>query len=82
MEAIKHVIKTPRNHEITIRIPDYVLENEEVEIILLVQKEYQTYHDKIQIMKTAMSDPDFKADLENVQTDFLTVDFENWDENE
>ena len=82
MEAIKHLIKTPRNHEITIKIPDYVLEDEEVEIILFVQKEKQTYLDKIQIMKNAMSDLGFKADLEKVQADFLAVDFENWDEDE
>jgi hypothetical protein len=34
MDAIKQIVKIPKNHEIKIKIPDYLSENETIEVIL------------------------------------------------
>jgi hypothetical protein len=38
MEAIKRVVKISKNHEIRIKVPKYVPENESVEVILIIRK--------------------------------------------
>jgi hypothetical protein len=37
MEAIKKTIRIPKNHEITIKIPDHIPENQIAEVILLIR---------------------------------------------
>ena len=38
MEAIKQIVRIPKNHEIRIKIPQDVPENEIMEVILIIKK--------------------------------------------
>ena len=52
MEAIKHIVRTPQNHEVRIKIPQHVPENDLVEIILFLSKKPNDYERKIKELKT------------------------------
>ncbi len=79
MEAIKHYIRTPENHQFLINIPPYVPENEVIEVILILKRRPSDYEQKINAMKKAMSDSVFLSDLEEVHADFAAIDAENWE---
>ena len=36
METIRQTLKVPKNHEVKIKIPDYVNENDSVEAIVII----------------------------------------------
>ena len=75
MEAIRQIVRIPKNHEIRIKIPDDVDENETVEVVLFFNKKSKNLDSKIKILKTAMSDDDFLNDLKDIENDFNLVDF-------
>lgn len=52
MEAIKRIVRTPKNHEIRIKIPEHVLENEPVEVILFFKKKPEDYYKKIEELRS------------------------------
>ena len=78
MEAIKRVIKISKNHEIRIKVPEYVPENESVEVILILRKKPEAFKRKIKELKEAIKDGLFLEDLGKVSEDFRTVDLEGW----
>ena len=78
MEAIRQIVKTPKNHEIGIKIPEYVPENETVEVILIIKKMPDCFKQKIEELKEAVRDDLFLDDLVNMSEDFVTVDSEGW----
>ncbi|NIA28407.1 MAG: hypothetical protein GXO75_08165 [Calditrichaeota bacterium] len=78
MEAIKRTVRTPKNREIRIRIPDQIPENEPVEIILVFGKGTENFDMKINELKTAMNDELFLSDLKEISSDFDRIDLENW----
>lgn len=80
MEAIKQIVRTPQNHEVLIKIPPYVRENEIVEIILILRKKSNDFQHKLQELKTAMEDEIFLSDLKEVSDEFEKIDFEDWKE--
>jgi len=80
MEAIKQIIRTPQNHEVRIRIPQYIPENELVEIILILRKQSDDFKRKINELKTAMNDELFLSDLREVSEEFEKIDVEEWEE--
>ncbi|MBC8183844.1 hypothetical protein H8E88_22350 [candidate division KSB1 bacterium] len=80
MEAIKQTVKTPRSHEVCIKIPQHVPENDPVEIILVFGKESNDFNRKISKLKSAMSDELFLGDLKEVSDEFERIDIEEWDE--
>lgn len=77
MEAIKHFVRVPQNHEIKIKIPGCVPENEPVEIILFLRKKREDYEPKINELKTAMNDELFLSDLKEVSEEFENIDLED-----
>lgn len=79
MEAIKHIIRTPQNHEVRIKIPQHVPENDLVEIILILRKKPNDYKRKINELKTAMNDEHFLNDLREISEDFEEIDLEEWE---
>jgi hypothetical protein len=81
MEAIKQIVKIPKNHEIKIKIPDYLLENETIEVILIVRKKSDDFEKKISKLKDAMNDDLFLKDLNDISGDFDAIDLETWDNN-
>ena len=79
MEAIKQIVKIPKDHEIKIKIPSYIPENEIVEVILLIKKNSDSFKQKISELKEAMKDDLFLDDLREVSEDFEAVDLEKWE---
>lgn len=77
MEAIKQIVRTPRNHKIQIIIPDHIPENEQVEIVLLLRGKREKNH-KINELKKAMKDKRFLKDLEETFKDFEKIDLADW----
>lgn len=65
MEAVKQIIKTPKDHEIKIKVPRYVPENETIEVILIYKKKQDTFKQKIQELKKAAKDTLFLAYYQN-----------------
>ena len=80
MEAIKQIVRTPKNREIRIRIPEHVPENYPVEIIMFFRKKPEDYDKKINELKNAMKDKLFLSDIREVSEDFESVDLEEWQE--
>ncbi len=78
MEAIKQIVRTPKNHEIRIKIPDHVPENDPVEIIIFFRKQTEDYNNKINELKNATQDNLFLSDLREVSEDLKYVDLEEW----
>ena len=76
MEAIKQIVRTPKNREIRIKIPDHIPENHPVEIIMFIRKNPEDYNNKINELKNAMKDKLFLSDLRAVSEDFKNVDLE------
>ncbi len=79
MEIIRKVVRIPENHEITIKVPRHIPENEIAEIILLVKKESGSFTDKISKLRDAAKDSLFAEDMETVSSDFQAADLEGWD---
>jgi len=78
MEAIKQIVRIPKDHEIGIKIPQYVPENETVEVILIIKKRPDSFKQKIEELKEAVKDNLFLGDLIDVSEDFMAVDSEGW----
>ncbi len=78
MESIKQTIKTPKNHKICLKIPDYVHEDKLVEIIMKFPEKSNKYNRKINELKKAMMDEQFLQNLKEVEEDFKDVDLEEW----
>jgi len=77
MEAIKQIVKVPKDHEVKIKIPPYIPENETLEVILIVKKSPEDgLKQKINELKEAMKDDLFLGDLREVAEDFKAVDSE------
>lgn len=80
METIRQIVRTPKNHEIKIVIPQHVPENYPVEIVLIVKENQDDFERKINQLKTAVNDELFLKDLEEVSSDFQMIDLEDWKE--
>jgi len=76
MEAIKHMIRAPKNHTIQLNIPDHVPENELVGGSMLIQHPHSTFDEKISILKSIMHDELFPNDLHDVANDFEQVNLQ------
>ncbi len=79
MEAMKQIVRVPSNHEVRIKVPEYLPENELLEVILLVKKRKQSFEDKIKAMKEAVKDPMYLEDMKAVEQDFEHADLEGWE---
>lgn len=45
MEAIRRIVKISDNHEITIKVPDYIPKNEHIEVIMLLKDESELFNE-------------------------------------
>lgn len=82
MEAIKQIVRIPKNHEIKVKVPQEVPENETIEVILIIKKRQENFNQKIQELRKAVKDNRFMNDLRESSEDFNTVDSEGWPEDE
>lgn len=79
MEAFKRTVKVPRNHEIKIKIPRNVPENEEIEVILIIKEKTELFRQRIERLKEAANDALFLDDIGAVAMDFESADLEGWE---
>lgn len=80
MQAIKQIIKVPENRELQIRLPVGVAPNETIEVILIYGNTLSENEEKINLLKAAMNDKQFRQDLEAIADDFSPVDADIWEE--
>ncbi|RZN14991.1 MAG: hypothetical protein EF812_04045 [Methanosarcinales archaeon] len=69
-------MRIPKDHEIRMKIPQCVPENEIMEVILIIKKRPDGFKQKIEELKEAVKDNLFLDDLRNVSENFRTVDSE------
>ncbi len=79
MEAIKQIVRVPKDHEVRIKIPQEIPENEIAEVILIIREKPDSFKQKISELKEAMKDDLFLDDLRGIAKGFKTVDFEGWE---
>ena len=80
MEAIKQMVRIPKNHEIKIKVPLNVPPNEVAEVILIVRKRTENFKQKINELKESKRDTLFKEDLRAASEDFEIVDLDGWEQ--
>lgn len=78
MEAIKQIVRIPENHEIKIKIPRHVPENEIMEVILIIKERPSGFQQKIEELKEAAKDNLFLDDIIAISEDFRAIDQEGW----
>ncbi len=78
MEALKQIKRIPKNHELKIKIPQNIPENQTVEVILIIKKRQKNFKQKINELKYAKKDERFQEDLRDISKDFESVDSEGW----
>ena len=71
-------MKIPKDHELKIKIPQNIPENETVEVILIIENRLEKFRHKIDEMKKAVKDERFMGDLREVSKYFEAVDSEGW----
>ena len=77
MEAIKQIVRIPKNHELKIKVPKHIPANEVAEIFLLIKGKKQTlFKARINELKKSKSDKLFLEDMKNNLDDFKVVDAE------
>ncbi len=75
MEIVKHTVIVPPNRELLIKLPENAAPNQSAEVIVLFSP-VSTNAEKLALMQSAMSDPLFVADLEEIAADFQYADFD------
>lgn len=75
MQVVKQNIIVPPNRELLIKLPETAAPNQTAEIIILFSP-VSSDADKLALMQSAMSDPLFLADLEEIAEDFQHADFD------
>jgi len=78
METVRQTIRVPKNHEIKIKIPENIKENDSVEIVLISGLEDKKRG--LEELKKAMEDKLFLEDLNECMEDFKYVDTEGLEE--
>jgi len=76
MEAIKQMVKIPKNHKLTIDIPDYI-DTDQVGELILILKEKKKRIKGLDISQ-AMKDPLFLDDLKEIKEDYKNIDSTGW----
>ena len=75
MEIIKQTVIVPPSRELLIKLPENAAPNQAAEVIIRFSS-VATNADKVALMQSAMSDPLFVADLEEIADDFRHADFD------
>lgn len=81
MEAINHLIKVPISRELKIQLPATAVADSDAEVVVLFRSQAKaTREEKYALMREAVSDEIFLADLKEVMADFQHADFERIDD--
>lgn len=76
MEAVKQIVRIPKDHEIRIKVPKDIPENETIEVILIMKNRQDSFKQKIRELKNAAKDKLFLEDMKEISDDFSSVDLE------
>ena len=76
MEAVKQIVRIPKDHEIRIKVPRDIPENETIEVILIMKNRQDGFKQKIRELKNATKDKLFLEDMKEISDDFGSVDLE------
>lgn len=79
MEAIKQIFRVNKNHEIMVKIPSHIQENELIEMIMIVKNNPDRFNQKLEKMKLAINDKLFQDDLKGIAEDFEIIDRQGWE---
>ncbi len=77
MEALRKVFKIPKNHKLTIDLPDNIDENQLIEVILIMRSDNSRIS-KIEDIKNAVKDKTYIEDMNEVLNDYQNVDMADW----
>lgn len=77
MQALKQILEIPANRELVIQLPAEALAHKKVEVIVLFQPQ-SGYAAKQVMMREAMNDPMFLADMDEAMEGFTHADTEGW----
>lgn len=72
MNAIRQMVKIPKDHEIKVRVPSNIPNNETVEMILIFKKKSDTFKQRIIVLKKSIRDNLFLDDIKSISEDFNT----------
>lgn len=75
MEAIKRTVTVSADRELLIKLPENAVPNQTAEVIVLFSPVLGT-EEKFALMRDAMADPLFVADLQQVEEDFSLADLD------
>lgn len=78
MNAIRQMVKIPKDHEIKVRVPSSMPNNEIFEMVLIFKKKSDTFKQRIRELKKSIKDNLFFDDIKSVSEDFNAVDSEGW----
>lgn len=78
METVRQTIRVPKSHEVKIKIPNHIKENDSIEVVLISGLEDKKRG--IEDLKKAMKDNLFLEDLNECMDDFKYVDAEGLEE--
>ena len=79
MIALRQIKRVPKNHKIVIEVPDTILENQIMEVILLCKESpAKNKATKIEQLKDSQYDSLFLNDMQTISNDFINVDNEAW----
>ncbi|MCZ7394145.1 MAG: hypothetical protein ABOK23_11700 [Candidatus Methanoperedens sp.] len=78
MEAVKQIVRIPKDHEIRIKVPKDIPENETIEVILIMKNRQDSFKQKIRELKNATKDKLFLEDMKEISDDFNSVDLEGY----
>jgi len=76
LEAVKQIVRIPKDHEIRIKVPKDIPEDETVEVILIMKNRQDSFKQKIRELKNATKDRLFLEDMKEISDDFSSVDLE------
>jgi len=71
-------MRIPKDHELKIKVPQNIPENETVEVILIIKERQETFRKRINELKYAANDRLFLEDISDISKDFEPVDSEGW----
>ncbi len=67
-----------KNHELRIKIPQDIPENQTAEVVLIIKKRQKDFRQKINELKHTTKDEIFQEDMREILKDFESVDSEGW----
>jgi hypothetical protein len=75
MDALKQFVRVPASRELSIRLPENAIANEEAEVTVLFKSQTPSYDEKLKAMEAAIRDDLFVADLRDTMIDFEHADY-------